>query len=102
VFRCERVRLRAFQVQNADQAILYEERNDELRANGHTVSTSQARKRGSLSVSETRTARRSPAAAPVSLGEGNAHARLDGVTIAHNEGALKMLRLFIHSMTLKT
>ncbi len=92
----ERMRFRAFQIQNTDQAILHQKRNDQLRADddaGFDFAGEEARI--CERVGDTNGAAFGGGGAGESLMEGNAHAHGDGVAIAHDEGALELLRFFI-------
>src|SRR5713226_893117 len=92
----ERMRLRTFQIQDADQAILHQKRNDEFRANGDaSLDFAGEEARIGERVGDAHGAAFGSGGAGESLMEGNAHARGNGVAIAHDEGALEMLRLFI-------
>src|SRR5260370_2422153 len=92
----ERVGLRAFQVQNADQPVLHQKRNDEFRANRYTGFDFAAEKARILErVGDADGAALARGGAGESLVEGNAHARGDGVAIAHDEGAFEVLRFLI-------
>ncbi len=87
---------RAFQIEDADQAILHQERNDQFGANGDAgIDLAAQKARIRKSVSDAHGAACTGGGAGKALVQGNAHTRGNGIAIAHDESAFEMLRFFI-------